>query len=142
LLQHTIEIETPTAGMASYTSSVNPHGGLTATATAIVRADVASPPAEDSKSFTDRLLKALATMAVRSKRRQADLSAALARANLDTDPHGVTEALRQLEKSGCIEHLVPLYDGGVLMSVTSRGVESLSAAPRWTMLDGAGLVRG
>ena len=92
LLQHTIEIETPTAGMASYTSSVNPHGGLTATA--IVRADVASPPAEDSKSFTDRLLQALATMAVRSKRRQADLSAALARANLDTDPHGVTEALR------------------------------------------------
>ena len=138
MLQNTIEIETPTAGMASYTSSVNPHGDLTTAA----RADADCAPAEDSKSFTDRLLQALATMAVRSKRRQADLSAALARANLDTDPHRVTEALRQLEKSGSIEHLVPLYDGGVLMSVTSRGVESLSAAPRWTMLDGAGLLRG
>ncbi len=124
--------------MASYTSSVNPHGDLSTAA----RADADCAPPEDSKSFTDRLLQALATMAVRSKRRQADLSAALARANLDTDPHRVTEALRQLEKSGCIEHLVPLYDGGVLMSVTSRGVESLSAAPRWTMLDGAGLLRG
>jgi DNA-binding MarR family transcriptional regulator len=124
--------------MTNYTSSVNPHCGLD-TAT---RADVDREPAEDSKSFTDQLLQALATMAVRSKRRQSDLSAALARANLDTDPHRVTEALRQLEKSGCIEHLVPLYDGGVLMSVTSRGVESLSAAPRWTMLDGAGLLRG
>jgi hypothetical protein len=138
LLHNTLEIETPAAGMTSYTSSVTAHGALGPAP----RADAACVPAEDGKSFTDRLLQALAAMAVRSKRRQADLSAALARANLDTDPHRVTEALRQLERSGCIEHLVPLYDGGVLMSVTSRGVECLSAAPRWTMLDGAGLLRG
>ena len=138
MLHNTIEIETPTAGMTSYTSSVAPRAGLAPAP----HADTASAPAEGGKSFTDQLLQALAAMAVRSKRRQADLSAALARANLDTDPHRVTEALRQLERSGCIEHLVPLYDGGVLMSVTSRGVECLSAAPRWTMLDGAGLLRG
>lgn len=93
-------------------------------------------------NFADQLLSALATMAMRSKRRQADLCAALCRANLDTDPKIVTEALRQLERSGCIEHLVPLYDGGVLMSVTTRGIEKLSAGPRWNMLDGAGFLRG
>ena len=93
-------------------------------------------------SFADQLLSALATMAMRSKRRQADLCAALCRSRLDTDPKRVTEALRQLERAGCIEHLVPLYDGGVLMSVTSRGIEKLSAGPRWNMLDGAGFLRG
>ena len=93
-------------------------------------------------NFADQLLSALATMAMRSKRRQADLCAALCRAKLDTDPKRVTEALRQLERSGCIEHLVPLYDGGVLMSVTTRGIEKLSSGPRWNMLDGAGFMRG
>ncbi len=92
--------------------------------------------------FADALLQALAAMAMRSKRRQADLCAALCRANLDTDPRRVTDALRQLERSGCIEHLVPLYDGGVLMSVTSRGIEKLNSGPRWNMLDGAGFLRG
>jgi hypothetical protein len=97
--------------------------------------------AESALHFADQLLAALATMAIRSKRRQADLSAALCRAGLDRDPTRVTDALRHLEQTGCIEHLVPLYDGGVLMSVTSRGIEKLSAAPRWTMLDGAGVLR-
>lgn len=92
--------------------------------------------------FADELLQALAVMAMRSKRRQADLCAALCRAKLDTDPRRVTDALRQLERSGCIEHLVPLYDGGVLLSVTSRGIEKLNAGPRWNMLDGAGFLRG
>lgn len=90
--------------------------------------------AELQKTYADSLLTALATMAVRSKRRQADLSAALRRSGLDVDPVRVTEALQHLESTGCIEHLVPLYDGGVLMSVTSRGVEQLNSAPRWTIL--------
>jgi hypothetical protein len=92
-------------------------------------------------SFADQLLLALATMAMRSKRRQADLCAALCRGRLDADPKRVTEALRQLERSGDIEHLVPLYDGGVLMSVTTRGIEKLSTGQRWNMLDGAGFLR-
>jgi hypothetical protein len=96
---------------------------------------------ETDASFADRLLAALATMAVRSKRRQADLSAALRRAGLDGEAGLVSNALRYLEDVGCIEHLVPLYDGGVLMSVTSRGIEQLSSAPRWTLLDGTGYHR-
>jgi len=91
---------------------------------------------DDHAAFVTQLLCALAAMAVRSKRRQADLSAALKRSGLQATAQGVMSALRQLEQQGCIEDLVPLYDGGVLMSVTSRGIEHLSAGPRWTMLDG------
>jgi hypothetical protein len=82
-----------------------------------------------------RLLGALATMAVRSKRRQADLTAALRRSGIKIDQHGLWAALRHLESIGCIEDLVPLYDGGMLMSVTSRGIEQLNTGPRWTMFD-------
>ncbi len=97
--------------------------------------------ADTDANFADRLLAALAAMAVRSKRRQADLSAALRRAGLDGEANLVSKALRYLEEIGCIENLVPLYDGGVLLSVTSRGVEQLSNAPRWTLLDGTGYQR-
>jgi hypothetical protein len=107
-----------------------------------IAADISLDDGLHETSFADQLLSALATMAMRSKRRQADLCAALCRGRLDTDPKRVTEALRHLERSGCIEHLVPLYDGGVLMSVTSRGIEKLSTGPRWNMLDGAGFLRG
>lgn len=85
--------------------------------------------------LADRLLAALAAMAVRSKRRQADLNAAMRRSGLEADAEQVGMALRQLERSGFVENLVPLYDGGMLMSVTSRGVETLNALARWPMLD-------
>ncbi len=86
-------------------------------------------------SLADRLLTALALMAVRSKRRQADLSAALRRSGLDASSQMLGTALRHLERCGFIENLVPLYDGGLLMSVTARGVETLNAHGRWPMLD-------
>jgi hypothetical protein len=91
----------------------------------------------DIASFSARLLGALAAMAVRSKRRQADLAAALSRSGLQATAEMLTAALHHLEQQGCIEDLVPLYDGGVLMSVTTRGIEHLNTAPRWTTLDGA-----
>ncbi len=119
----------------------------------ILAKDDADLAAEDDAQarFDDRLLTALATMAVRSKRRQADLAAALRRSAIDTDPHAVGEALGRLEQAGLIEQIVPLYDGGVLMSVTTRGIERLSLVPRWALMDttgapmrghGAGMRRG
>ncbi len=84
-------------------------------------------------SFTDKLLNALATMAVRSKRRQADLSAAMNRSGLQADQAQMTDALRELEAEGLIENIVPLYDGGVLLLVTSRGIEKRSGSVRWTV---------
>ena len=92
--------------------------------------------AEPSEAqFATTLLAALASMAVRSKRRQADLAAALRRSGLVAEPAALSAALRHLQEIGCIEDLVPLYDGGVLMSVTSRGIEQLNSGPRWTMFD-------
>jgi hypothetical protein len=88
-----------------------------------------------ASSLADRLLAALAAMAVRSKRRQADLSAALCRSGLEASSQLLGAALHELEHDGFIEHLVPLYDGGLLMTVTSRGVETLNARGRWPMLD-------
>lgn len=150
LLQGVVEIAVQTSDMASYVAG-SEYPKTTEVQACVDVADMLAPASADiaaheavivdeSKSFSDQLLRALATMAVRSKRRQADLSAALARSGLDTDPGRITEALRHLETIGCIEQLVPLYDGGVLMSVTSRGVETLNAGPRWTMLSGAGLL--
>ncbi len=87
------------------------------------------------ETFATTLLGALATMAMRSKRRQADLAAALTRSGLKGNSERIGTALRHLEHAGCIEDLVPLYDGGMLLSVTSRGIEHVNAAPRWTMFD-------
>jgi hypothetical protein len=89
---------------------------------------------DEPESFDSRLLRALATMAARSKRRQADLSAALCRSGLAPERDALAPALRALELAGFIEHLVPLYDGGMLMSVTSRGIEQLTAIPRWAQI--------
>lgn len=146
-----MEIDPATVQLSAVSMSFEDHdalheGGHTDLADeADISARVAEMSLDDGlpeTNFADQLLSALATMAMRSKRRQADLCAAICRGRLDADPKRVTEALRHLERSGCIEHLVPLYDGGVLMSVTSRGIEKLSAGPRWNMLDGAGFLRG
>ena len=88
----------------------------------------------DQSSFPQRLLRALATMAVRSKRRQADLTAAICRGGLQKEAADLAPALRSLEEQGFIEQIVPLYDGGVLVSVTSRGIEQLNTLPRWAMM--------
>ena len=91
--------------------------------------------ADGSEDFDARLLRSLAKMAVRSKRRQADVSAALCRGGLASQIAHVSTALRALELAGLIEHIVPLYDGGMLISVTSRGIEQLHATPHWAIFD-------
>ena len=89
---------------------------------------------DEAETFDSRLLRALATMAVRSKRRQADLTAALCRGGLTAEQSAIAPTLRALELAGFIENLVPLYDGGMLMSVTSRGIEQLNTLPRWAKI--------
>jgi hypothetical protein len=61
-------------------------------------------PASDD-DFAALLLQALSAMAGRSKRRQADLTAALRGANLEAEPARVRAALRILQSQGCIENL-------------------------------------
>jgi hypothetical protein len=92
------------------------------------------PPPVSDEDFATLLLRALTVMAARSKRRQADLTAALRGAGLPADPARVRAALRVLLAQGCIENLVPLSDGGLLLSVTQSALDHAGPAPRWLPL--------
>ncbi len=81
-------------------------------------------------AFAAELLRALSDMAARSKRRQADVIAALRGAGLAAEPARVRSALRLLQRFGCIENLVPLADGGVLLSVLPAALEKLAPVPQ------------
>jgi hypothetical protein len=85
----------------------------------------------DDADFAVVLLHALTSMAQRSKRRQADLTASLRGAALTADPGRVRLALQLLERQGSIENLVPLTDGGLLLSVTQRPNDRVGPAPEW-----------
>jgi hypothetical protein len=89
----------------------------------------------DDADFAVVLLQALTNMAARSKRRQADLSAALYGADIVVDPSRVRSALKLLQAQGAIENLVPLSDGGLLLSVTLKATERPIPAPQWLPLD-------
>ncbi len=88
-----------------------------------------------SQDFRDALLESLVTMASKSKRRQADLSAALRRAEINATVEQVRDAVAQLQSGGCIRELVPLYDGGLLVTVTNMGMDRSSRNPHWRFLD-------
>ncbi len=81
--------------------------------------------------FAALLMRALTDMAGRSKRRQADLTAALHGAGLPAEPGQVRAALRTLLAQGRIADLVPLSDGGLLLTVTA---ERVVQRPQWLPL--------
>ena len=85
--------------------------------------------------FAAILLRALIDMAARSQRRQADLTAALRRADLTADPTRVRPALRLLQMQGCVSNLVPLSDGGLLLTVTRQAIDQSGPVPQWLPLD-------
>lgn len=71
------------------------------------------------------VLAALAAMALRSKRRQADLDAALRHARIESAPGWRMAALERLRQLGFVDRVVELSDGGVLLSVTALGLDRL-----------------
>jgi hypothetical protein len=83
-----------------------------------------------SEGFLLEVLGAVANMALRSKRRQADLDAAMRYAGLEAGPVRRLAALEQLALQGCIDKVVELNDGGVLLSVTAFGLDRLGGARR------------
>ena len=89
----------------------------------------------DQHDLCDALLEALVTMASKSRRRQADLSAALLRSGINGTAEQVREALVQLQSSGCIREFVPLYDGGMLLTVTNLGMDRTGRNPHWRFLE-------
>jgi hypothetical protein len=100
-------------------------------------ADAGLDQADTSRDFEDALLAALAGMAVHSHRRQADVFVAVRRAGLLAGPDRVRTSLRHLQLEGCLERLVPLSDGGVLVSLTGRGIERISQSTRRHVVGGA-----
>jgi hypothetical protein len=94
-------------------------------------------PAPD---FIDALLAALAQMAALSPRRQADVAVAMRRSGLVCSSEGVAAALDRLRHDGCIEKPLHLSDGGILVSVTARGIERLAVTSHRHVV--AGLMAG
>lgn len=79
-----------------------------------------------AKDRTDALLAALTQMAALSMRRQADVAVAMRRAGLTLSAEMMATALEQLRRDGCIAPPLTLSDGGILVSVTVRGIEYLA----------------
>ncbi len=82
--------------------------------------------ARASRDFAHALLAALTEMAVLSPRRQADVTVAIRRAGLSASADAISRAIDQLRQDGCVEPPLVLSDGGILISVTMRGIETLS----------------
>ncbi len=89
----------------------------------------------DRQDLCNALLESLVTMASKSKRRQADLSAALRRSGIGATSEQVRDALIELQSSGCIREIVPLYDGGMLVTVTNMGMDRTTRNPHWLFLE-------
>lgn len=85
--------------------------------------DFGLPPV--TESFVLDVLAAVADMALRSKRRQADLDAAMRHAGIQGVPSWRLAALERLRIEGYVDRVVPLSDGGVLLSVTAPGLDRL-----------------
>lgn len=83
-------------------------------------------PQPVARDFCDAVLAALTEMAVLSLRRQADVGVAVRRAGLKAPPEAIAGAVAQLREEGCVEGVLHLSDGGILLSVTMRGIEYLS----------------
>lgn len=78
-----------------------------------------------TEGFVLDVLAALTDMALRSKRRQADLDAALRHARIEAGYAWRMAALERLRIEGCVDNVVELSDGGVLLSVTAAGLDRL-----------------
>lgn len=82
------------------------------------------------ENFVVDVLAAVAGMALRSKRRQADLDAALRCAGVECESARRLAVLERLRTRGYVDKVVELSDGGVLLSVTALGLDRLGGARR------------
>ena len=71
----------------------------------------------DTHEFDESLFRALHAMAIKSPRFQADVHAAMRHANISASAIGIATALQRLEVAGRLSNLIPLSDGGLLVTV-------------------------
>ena len=76
-----------------------------------------SPAHAEVRDFDTQLFRALYAMAIRSPRFQADVHAAMRNASLTAHPARLAAALQRLEVAGRVSNLIPLSDGGLLITV-------------------------
>ena len=68
------------------------------------------------------ILRALSSMAQINQRHQAVVNEALHRAGLSVGAAMIFAVLRELDDQGCINGLIPLSDGALLLTVTAVGM--------------------
>lgn len=89
----------------------------------------AVPPEPVSVDFLLAVLAAVARMAQRSSRRQADLQTALRGDGIVATPGRISACARHLERLGYVRNVLELQDGGILLNVTSDGFDRLRLTP-------------
>jgi hypothetical protein len=94
-------------------------------------------PDKDLAELAARLLRALSEMATHNRHREADLAAAMHAAGLAADPPSTCLVLRLLRDQGCINKMIPLSDGGLVVTVTGAHMEQRDGARQSAGLDGA-----
>ena len=99
---------------------------ITPLATVLPSRSGASAQTLTGQDRANALLAALTEMATLSLRRQADVAVAVRRAGLAFVPETTAAALALLSRDGCIGPPLYLSDGGILVSVTVRGIEHLA----------------
>lgn len=78
-----------------------------------------------SEDFILPVLAALAAMAGRSRRREAEVRMAAHAFGLESQPHSHDAVLARLAADGCIANAVRLNDGGLIVVVTAAGFDRL-----------------
>jgi hypothetical protein len=91
-----------------------------------------------SIDFLIALLAAVARMAMRSSRRQADLQTAMRADRLRATPARMMAGIRHLERMGYVRGLLELGDGGILLTVTTDGFERLRLTSFRDIVEGGG----
>ncbi len=84
---------------------------------------------ESVADFAAHVLDALMNIAARNNRGQADVTAALRRAGLPIDVPRVRAALHLLQTNGYVTNLVPLADGGLLLTVDKHAFDRRMQSP-------------
>ena len=81
------------------------------------------------------VLVALTAAARRTHRPQADVGAALSGAGLLGEAEQVRAALAFLHETGCVSNIVPLSDGGLLVTVIGDRIEGRWRRCEWLPAD-------
>ena len=91
---------------------------------------VVAPPVGVTNALSEpgaAVLRALSSMARINQRNQAVVNEALYRAGLSVSADTMASVLRELDNQGCIEKLIPLSDGALLLTVTGIGMSRTRA---------------